>query len=595
MREKEFKERLKKAQKELLGLEKSNNRFINYRLFVFLTGAILVGLLFYKKNQTLAFSLSILFILLFILVVVTHGRIKRNLKRCRALADIYVDHLKRINGEWTDFSDTGDEFLTDNHPYAADLNIFGVKSLFQMLNLTHTFKGRTRFADLLGRPDTDHADILKRQGAVEELSGKLDFIEEFTLEGQLIKKPSMDPENLIEAIRSKVKVPGILKSPVILFGLPGMTLLSASFAGKNFPWLYFTLLSGLMLQLLIFGWSYKILSSHLGKVSKYKDELETYKKLFELIEKEQFSSELLKDLQGRMTSKSSSAADEIKRLARISDFIDFKNTPIIYFIMNVLFLWDLHLNKSLDRWKADNAENIMLWLDALGAFEALISLSVMEVITPVSSYPTFTFELPEFHAKDLAHPFIHHEKRVSNNVDINGISIITGSNMSGKTTLLRTIGINLVLAYAGAPVCASSLRTEIMTVYTSMRNNDDLSEGVSTFYAELLRIKKIVDYSKQQEKMIFLIDEIFKGTNSKDRVDGAKTVLKGLDKPWMVGLISTHDYELCDLENDSNKRFSNYHFTENYSENRIHFDYKLHKGRCKTSNARYLMKMVGLE
>jgi DNA mismatch repair ATPase MutS len=263
--------------------------------------------------------------------------------------------------------------------------------------------------------------------------------------------------------------------------------------------------------------------------------------------------------------------------------------------MNALFLWDLHLNKSLDRWKEDNRDAVGRWIDALGEFEALISLSVMDMITPVSAYPTFTFEGPEFHAADLSHPYIPFERRVTNNVDINGISIITGSNMSGKTTLLRTVGINLVLAYAGAPVCASSLRTGIMTVYTSMRNNDDLSEGVSTFYAELVRIKKIVDYSKKHENMIFLIDEIFKGTNSKDRIEGAKTALKGLDKSWTAGLISTHDYELCDLEYVGSKRFSNYYFSESYNANQIHFDYKLRRGRCTASNARYLMKMVGLE
>ena len=167
--------------------------------------------------------------------------------------------------------------------------------------------------------------------------------------------------------------------------------------------------------------------------------------------------------------------------------------------------------------------------------------------------------------------------------------------MSGKTTLLRTIGINLVLAYCGAPVCASSLECSLMDIYTSMRISDDLSSGISTFYAELLRIKMMIDVSHKKQDMIFLIDELFRGTNSRDRIIGATSVLKNLNKNWIIGLISTHDFELCNLENETGSKIVNYHFTENYVDNEIHFDYKLRHGRCTTTNAKYLMKMVGIE
>ncbi len=595
MQEREFKQRLEKACQEANRLKALNDRFVNRRMLVFFVGALLVGGLLYRKSSTLAIGVGFVFIAAFIFLMARHNKVKRDLRKCEILRSIYEDFLKRINGGWTTFPDTGEEFLTPDHPYSSDLNIFGAKSLFQLINLTHTFKGRHRLATLFSSPDCHYENIIKRQGAVKELSAKLDFIEELTLRGMLYKKTAKDPEGLFNAIRQSERVPAILKSPVLHFGLPLLTLASALLAGRVFPWLYLFFLSGLILQLVLFAWSFKTLSPYLGLVHQYKNELETYQKLIELIEEEDFADPYLNGLKGDLLGKNNKASSEIKRITALSEYIDFKHSPLIYFILNALFLWDFHLYRSLERWKKDNTHRVDQWLEILGEYEALASLSALALITPVSTYPDLTQGKPAFSALELSHPYIPYEKRIPNNVTINGVSIITGSNMSGKTTLLRTVGTNLVLAYAGAPVCAKAMSAGLMSLFTSMRNIDDLSEGVSTFYAELLRIKKIVDSSRKEKNMIFLIDEIFKGTNSKDRIEGAKIVLRGLNKPWTIGLISTHDYELCDLEAEDSLRFSNLHFTESYSNNRIHFDYKLHKGRCKTSNARYLMKMVGLE
>jgi DNA mismatch repair ATPase MutS len=196
----------------------------------------------------------------------------------------------------------------------------------------------------------------------------------------------------------------------------------------------------------------------------------------------------------------------------------------------------------------------------------------------------------------MGHPLINHKQRVNNSINIDqSICIITGSNMSGKTTFLRTIGINLVIAYAGGAVCAKKFDTSIMDIYTCMRVSDDLSKGISTFYAELLRVKMIIEASKEKKPMIFLIDEMFSGTNSMDRIAGAKNVLLNLSREWIAGLISTHDFELCALEKDSKGKIKNFHFSERYKNNMIEFDYKLKNGQCTTTNAKYLMKMVGIE
>lgn len=223
-------------------------------------------------------------------------------------------------------------------------------------------------------------------------------------------------------------------------------------------------------------------------------------------------------------------------------------------------------------------------------------MAVIGQMYPEWAFPVFSGKGLKFAAEGLGHPLIPKDVCVRNDFEINnGACVITGSNMSGKTTLLRTVGINLVLAYSGAPVFAHKLECSVMDIFTSMRVHDDLNRGISTFYAELLRIKMIIDYSHKEQPLIYLIDEIFMGTNSLDRIAGARSVLKNLSKSWIIGLISTHDFELCDLEHESSVKIKNYHFTEKYINNEIKFDYKLRPGRSKTTNAKYLMKMVGIE
>lgn len=280
-------------------------------------------------------------------------------------------------------------------------------------------------------------------------------------------------------------------------------------------------------------------------------------------------------------------------------------SALLMFILNALFLWDFHCVAALGKWKDHHGRHMRTWVETIGAFEALSSLAVIRQIHSDWSFPEIDEPAPAeghsqlpltFIAKDMGHPLIASDKRVTNSITIeNSLGVVTGSNMSGKTTLLRTIGINLVLAYAGAPVCAQKLTCSIMNIFTSMRIHDDLNSGVSSFYAELLRIKMIIEYSHTRQPMIFLVDEIFRGTNSLDRIAGAETVLRNLSKDWIIGLISTHDFELCNLENQPGKLIKNYHFTEHYVDNQLCFDYKLRAGRSQTRNARYLMEMVGIE
>jgi DNA mismatch repair ATPase MutS len=250
----------------------------------------------------------------------------------------------------------------------------------------------------------------------------------------------------------------------------------------------------------------------------------------------------------------------------------------------------------LNRWKNNSGENLKQWLSVIGKLEALSSLAVINFDNPKWTTPQFT-EGKVIKGEKLAHPLITNN-RISNYIDINEYSpvlLITGSNMAGKSTYLRTVGINLLLAYTGASVCASSFTCPLLNIYSCMRISDDIDQNISSFYGEIIRIKKIIDAVKRNEKVFFLLDEIFKGTNSIDRHTGAISLVNKLEKVGAVGLVSTHDLELAELEKTSKGKIKNYHFEEYYKDNKIYFDYKLKKGVCTTRNASYLMKMAGLE
>jgi len=401
------------------------------------------------------------------------------------------------------------------------------------------------------------------------------------------------------------------------------------------------------------------LNHYLQVLSSLPYKLGAYDDVIQLIlskELSDFSSEKLVSIQKQLQN----AAGEIKALGKIANRVHIKPNPILYFLANIFLLWDYQCAFSLQKWKEKNADDSEDWFLAIGELESLLSLAQLPNICVGTCLPTFTEEGRVMRASQLGHPLLPNESRVCNDFDFkDNIVIISGSNMSGKTTFLRTVGVNMILARAGGFVCAHEMECSLLDVITSMRITDDLNEGVSTFYAELKQVKRVIDSGQNNTNMLFLIDEIFRGTNSVDRLLGAKTVINKLSASNSVGLISTHDLELCQLENvkreetletldssDSetltedrgktvsiNKtcisegfnpttdvwlqssrgfgalnpppvevgvlehvshRIKNAHFSEYYEDNKIYFDYQLKEGMSTTSNARYLMEMVGI-
>jgi DNA mismatch repair ATPase MutS len=449
---------------------------------------------------------------------------------------------------------------------------------------------------MLEEPEIDIEKIKIRQNIIRELARENDFSQRIQCEGILAKGSGIDPSSLMQYAKDPKCLFDKKWTKVSLRLIAGMTIMSiiAILLNINIP-MYVPVLF-ILAQMCITLLGYLKTSSILNMIQQFKNNIKAYEKIIIIIEETEFDNLNLTQLKQTLIVNKNSASAVMKKLDYIAEAIDMRYNFISYIILNFLLLWDYHCVFALEEWKKKYGSEIEKWFYTIGYFEALSSLSMIARLNPQWNYPIFIEDGTLFSGKEVGHPLIQKEQRISNDIDMNNeICVITGSNMSGKTTMLRTIGINLVLAYAGAPICGNTLKCSMMDIFTSMRINDDLGNGISTFYAELLRIKMMIDHLNKKRKMIFLIDEIFRGTNSKDRITGAISVLNNLNKPWVIGLISTHDFELCNLADDPQLKATNYHFTETYANDEILFDYKMRPGRCNSTNAKYLMKMVGID
>lgn len=523
-----------------------------------------------------------------------HDKLYKEISYHKGILEINKRHLDRLSGKWTSFEDTGAELSGPEHPYALDLDIVGKNSLFQLLNTTHTWFGRQKFAEDLLKQDYSRDELLKRQEAVGELSLDIGFLNDMEY-----RFSQIGSGNSILALANELKTRSLyIKSCIIkliLSYLPVITVIciAASLIFDN-KYIDISAYSLPVIQGII--WICALLKTvrYLGTTARMPYKLSHYSDIIEILQKRDFKSEKLNQINNELCSSEVSAAKALKELGKISERINIRNNGLMCLILNVLFLWDCGCALMLEEWKSRYSDASEKWFLLLGELESLLSFSIFPGIINNSCLPDITETDNKIEAPGLGHPLLQNETRVNNDLKLrDNILIISGSNMSGKTTFLRTVGINLVLAQAGSFVCAEHMSCSMLKIMTSMRITDDLNQGVSTYYAELKRIKGIIELAANNRNMVFLIDEIFKGTNSADRFTGARTVLSRLDSLGVIGLITTHDLQLCDLA-DEHPRIRNYSFSEQYREDSISFDYKLRAGKSTTTNARFLMKMVGI-
>lgn len=587
-----FNTRIDKYTDEKTSLKKTLNSISTLRLLSFII--ILFSTYKYIINdysKTFLYPTLISF-MIFLSLVIYHNKLKRKLKFINSLIKINNNYLDRINGDWINFDDFGEDFIDNTHSYSSDLDIVGLGSLFQRINLSSTWIGRETLAKDLLNPEYNKEEILNRQEAIKELSSKLDFVQHLEYESNK-KINKKEPEDIIGFFKENRNFSYSKQNKIVIKLLPyftlGLTGLAILFELK---FLYLPIFIFLILQIILWIIGSNKNNTILERVGLFKDNLEVYLGILEVIKDEDFESVQLKELKTQLFSGEGSIK-AIKKLDILSERINLKHTGVLYLLLNMFLLWDYRSVYSLENWYHKHAQDVENWIYSIGEFEALSSLSVLLQIEDNISFPIIEDE-KNIISKSVGHPLLDVDERIYNDVNIiDNIFVITGSNMSGKTTFLRSIGINLVLLNAGTVTISEEFKAPIMDIFTSMRITDDLKNKISTFYAELLRIKEILDYSTENNNTLFLIDEIFKGTNSKDRILGAKNVLKNLNNLGLIGAITTHDFELCEL--DIYPRIENYHFAEDYVDGKISFDYKIKKGRSESTNARYLMELVGIE
>ncbi len=590
---KEIYENRKDKFKKLSLKQKQTINFISaLRLIIFIAGLGFSVYLYLHKKYYLSLCLFFITIILFIILVKKHNKVIKNRNLTLALINLNEESIERVEGKWREFKDYGEEFIDIDHNFSYDLDLFGKNSLYQWINCCTTFLGRKRLRDILAYPNLNIDEILKRQEAIEELSVHIGWRQKFKALGEINLEKNKNPENLLKWAKEDIKINKFFK--MTSFIMPIITIVSIIyyFLNKDIGYYIPLIFIGINAIILKIGEGFR--AKNLDAIYEYKKQINTYYEMILLIESKNFKSSMLINLKQKLINKNnikaSKAIDDFKKISnKVSDRSNLFNK-----IINLLFLWDYHLIDMLLMWKKIYGKEIEDWFNVIGEFEALSSLAIINFDNKTWTVPNFINNKLVLKAQAVAHPLL--KNAVSNDCIIGepySILLITGSNMSGKSTFLRTLGINLVLAYSGSKVCAKEFICSLMNIYTCMRISDNLEKNISSFYAEILRIKNIIKNSEKGEPIFFLLDEIFKGTNSIDRHLGAEALINKLSYNNTIGLVSTHDLELGDIET-KNKKVKNFHFEEYYKNNEIKFDYKLREGISNTRNAVYLMRLAGI-
>ncbi|WP_158557176.1 MutS-related protein [Mucilaginibacter conchicola] len=583
-----------KAKQQADHYKKEANTYSLLRLGVFALMIFVVYLTVQQDNFVVLGVGVIILLAAFTALVAQQGKYER-------LRDYYLD-LERVNLNELDSINTqgnlynnGQRYGNEKHFYTSDLDIFGNASLYNLINRTATSAGNDKLAAWLSAP-ADKSTILQRQDAVKEIAANNDWKVNTQTKLLFAGKEDIDQtKRLFIYLGTPLHLSGekwlsiyIKIAPFLLLAM----VLAGSFLSPVFILVAIAVAIANMLILFSKG-SYILKAGAVaGKIS---DVLASYAVVFEAIESKQWQSkrctELYEKLKVNQTSKN------ITELSKLINKLSYSLIMIVGFILNVFFLWALKQIILIENWKRNNHQNFEEAFDVIAEFEALISIAVPAINYPEWVYPTIAdTEGYTLTAKNIAHPLIR-GKRVDNDYDLQDafkIDIITGSNMAGKSTFLRTIGINTVLALSGAPVCASAMEVSVITIVSYMRIKDSLNESTSTFKAELDRLQMLLAAVEHEHRVFFLIDEMLRGTNSMDKYLGSKAVIEQLIAKKGVGMVATHDLQIARLEDKYPDYVRNYYFDIQVKEGEMLFDYKLKHGECKTFNASLLLKQIGI-
>jgi hypothetical protein len=573
---------------------KITSKFPFYRLSVFLISAFAFYFAF-EISTLLAIAVALLFLTLFFIVTKYDLAYNKKRRHLGLLKRINENELKSIQGDYKIYAN-GSRFQSAQHPYASDLDIFGNASIFQFINRTTSNAGAGILAEMLQAP-AKAEEIILRQDAIKNLSGMIDWRQEFQASGIEFDEPENEQKEIFSWLKEKSTFLHHKTLTLLSIVLPIITicLIVSTFFGipKGYAFL------AIILQGSIIFFHSKNINESYQNISRKVELLKQYSALIKIIENGDFTSEKLINLKKNFYLGDSSASENLNKLSTYVNYLDFRLNIYFWIPLNLITFWDIHWIRKAEAWREAHHHKVLQWFSALGEFEALSSFANLTFNNPDWVFPEIQTSGFIMEATDAGHPLLKPEKRVNNTFSINGkgkIMLITGSNMAGKSTFLRTVGVNAVLALAGGPVCAETLKISPIQVYTSMRIIDSLEENASSFYAELKRLREIIEAVKHQDNVFFLLDEILRGTNSNDRHIGSKALIKQMARQNGNGIIATHDLELGKLEEELPQHVDNYSFDVQIEEGeRLFFDYKLHTGICKSLNASILMKKMGIE
>ena len=526
----------------------------------------------------------------FVAALLHHQRIREARSRAQRAVAFYRAGLDRLRDQWRGGRPTGERFDVPHHVYASDLDLFGPDSLYELLCAARTQMGEDTLAQWLLAP-ADIDTIRGRHAAIADLRARLDLHEDLAIGGEPARI-ALRPEMLT----AWVQAPNRLNHRWLRWTAPLLATLTVAAAAAWAIWgVSFPLLALLMIEGAVAAYLKTPIREAIVAVESAYEDLKGLSLLLRRIEAERFDAPPLRALKEKLSSHALPASETFTKLTTIVNFVEARRNPILAPFL-LLIMYPLQAALAAERWRSAHGAAIPAWLDVLGEMESLVSLAQYAYEHPDDPFPEFTAGAASFQAVDLGHPLIPAAARVCNDVDICGaarVLLVSGSNMSGKSTLLRTVGINTVLAMAGGPVRARRLQMTPLRIGASIRINDSLHEGSSRFYAEITRLRQL--FEPAQLPLLFLLDELLQGTNSADRRVGAQGVIRALIERGAIGLVSTHDLALAEVPGLGPGSLVNVHFQDELVEGRLKFDFRLRAGIVSKSNGLALMRSIGLD
>lgn len=578
-------------QEELISVTQKLKRFVWYRFLSFML--IFAPLFVWGTHSWLTFIFLLLFVILFLFLIKQNNQQDKRKRRLTVLKKITEDELLALEYSFAHFSG-GEGFLDTDHFFSYDLDLFGEGSLFQFINRTSTQSGKQRLAGWFMNPPFQKEEILKKQLAVKELSEMQEWRLQFQADGQLFEETI----DMSHEIKSWSALELILKNGQrtkwLINLVPVLTFLAVIPAAIGYSNLFIWVM--ILAQWMILFFYGKRINEYFKFFGRKSVLLEKYMQLLQQIEEKDFQSEYLKNMHQKITEPDlvSHIFRQLKK--RVKEF-EYRGNIIVGLILNSLFLWDVRCVYKLWKWHQAYHRELSGWLDVIAEIDALNSLANFAKNNSGLIFPEIRDEDFIFQATRLGHPLLNPDKRICNNFEINGwskVAVVTGANMAGKSTFLRTVGVNLILARMGAPVCAEKLVFTPIDLYTNMRTTDSLLKEESYFFAELKRIKGVLERLQKGERIFVILDEMLKGTNSVDKLNGSKELIRKLVHLKSVSLIATHDLKLSEMEQEFPEKVSNLCFEIRIENDELVFDYLLSDGVTQTMNATFLMKKMGI-